>query len=243
MALDHLYILRGDVEVFADAVAAGLLDAPVAGCPGWTLADLGAHLGGVHRWVIGAVTTGAPPAAAGAYEPAPVSDAAGLAAWVREGAATMIGLLERTDPTAPTWHPFPVEPKVAGLWRRRQAQEASVHRWDAEHAIGRRPVIDAELAADGIDEYFGVMLPRMLTREGRRTPDTVLGVRLTDRPERWVLDGASGLPVASGRASHAELIGDAESVLLRLWGRPAAHDPAVVGDGEVAAAWLALGGA
>ena len=34
------------------------------------------------------------------------------------------------------------------------AQETAVHRLDAERAAGREHAIDAELAADGVDEFL-----------------------------------------------------------------------------------------
>jgi uncharacterized protein (TIGR03083 family) len=206
--------------------------------------DLGEHLGQVHRWVIGAITTGGPPTPGAAGDPAPTEELGALAAWIRDGADRMLTLLAATDPSAPTWHPFLVEPKVAGLWRRRQAQEASVHRWDAEHAIGQTAVIAADLAADGVDEYWTVMLPRMLTREERATPATTIAVELTDTGERWVVRGDSGLPVLDPEAQPVAVVrGDAESVLLALWGRPTARPLVVSGDSDALAVWLALGGA
>jgi uncharacterized protein (TIGR03083 family) len=242
--LDHLARLGVDLEAFARAVEHGPADAMVVGCPGWTLVDLGDHLGQIHRWVIGAITTGGPPEPGLAGEAAPTNDLDALAAWFREGAERLLTLLASTDPSAPTWHPFLVEPKVAGLWRRRQAHEACVHRWDAEHAIGRPAVIAAEMAADGVDEYWTVMLPRMLTREGRSTPATTIAVELTDTAERWVVCGDSGLPVLDAAADPVALLrSDAESVLLALWGRPSARPLTISGDGDALAAWLALGGA
>ena len=242
MSLDHLALLTGDLEAFVVAVQHGPADAPVAGCPGWTLEALGEHLGEVHRWVLGALATGAPPTPN--TDTAPMGDLDALAAWLRGGSARLIATLAATDPGSPTWHPFPAVPKVAGVWRRRQAHEASVHRWDAERAAGGRPTIEREFAADGVDEYWTVMLPRMIGRERRRTPASTLAVQLTDIDVRWVVDGSSGAPVVGAADSPAaELRGDAQSVLLRLWGRPTDNPIDISGDAAVAEEWLALGGA
>lgn len=244
MSLDHLSHLRRDADALADAVAGGDPDAPIAGCPGWTLIDLAAHLGRVHRWARAAIVTGGPPEIDHTADPAPTEPAA-MAQWLRDGADRLIVALEAVDPQAPTWHPFPVEPKVAGLWPRRQAQETFVHRIDAELAVGRTPVIDAELAADGIDEYWTVMLPRLLSREGLTPPQSVVAVRLTDRAGEWVADGRSGVVVLAPAAAPAATIsGDAAAVLLQMWGRPLEEGAITVeGDTTVADAWLALGGA
>jgi uncharacterized protein (TIGR03083 family) len=245
MSLDHLTLLAADIDAFADAMATGPLDAPVAGCPGWTVAALGAHLGGVHRWARAALVTADVPRIDAAADPAPTQGAA-LGEWIRTGGAALIATLHDTPPDAPTWHPFPVSPKVAGLWRRRQAQEASVHRWDAQHAIGVDATIGAALADDGVDEYWRVMLPRLVSREGQAVPTNPFAVSLTDTGTRLVLDGHDGTVRLLPHDAHAdaEVRGDAASVLLRLWGRPVPVDALTVeGDQGVADAWLRLGGA
>ena len=219
--------------------------AEIAGCPGWTLAQLGVHLGSVQRWARHAILHGAPPQPDDIAADMPPTDFAELPSWLRAGADRLLVALHELDPEGPTWHPFPVEPKLAGLWRRRQAQEASVHRWDAQRAIGLSPTIEAHFADDGVDEYWGVMLPRMLSRESRPVPASVIGVSLTDTGHQWTIDGRSGsVQVSADAVAPAELRGTAEAVLLRLWGRPVPDGAVTVsGDGEVAAAWLALGGA
>lgn len=244
MTLDYLSLLAADIGAFAIALETGEPEAEIAGCPGWTLPALGAHLGGVHRWARAAIITGAVPQLDPAADPAP-RDLAGIAAWIRDGGERLIATLGEINPLEPTWHPFLVEPKLAGLWMRRQAHETSVHRWDAERAIGLSPVIETAFAADGIDEYWTVMLPRLITREQRTVPNSVIATSTTDTDQRWIVDGRSGaVLVGAAGDPHAELHGTAVDVLLRLWGRPVAADSvAVTGDAGVAAEWLALGGA
>lgn len=240
---EHLALLEPDIAAFAAAVATGPADATIAGCPGWTLVDLARHLGEVHRWALEAVLTGQRPVLDVAADPAP-ADPTALADWVRAGGSRLLDALRDLDPEAPTWHPFPA-PRVAGLWPRRQAQEASVHRWDAENAIGQATSIDAELAADGVDEYFTAMLPRLISREKLAAPTSVLGVSAVDTGHQWVVGVRDGrLEVLADAEPEAELAGIAEHVLLRLWGR-AVPDGAIVVSGvpAVAAEWLALGGA
>ena len=53
-------LLRGATDDFADILATSDLAATVPTCPGWTLADLGNHLRGVHLWAAHAVTEGDP---------------------------------------------------------------------------------------------------------------------------------------------------------------------------------------
>ena len=245
MTLDFLSLLAADAEAFAAAIETGPAAAEIAGCPGWTVSELGTHLGFIHRWARAAILSGAMPQLDPASDPSP-DDLVGIAGWVRDGAARLLTTLHELDPQQPTWHPFAIEPKVAGLWRRRQAQEASVHRWDAQRAIGLAPTIEAEYATDGVDEYWTVILPRVISRQKLAVPTSVFAVETTDTEQRWVVDGGGGTVSLGpeGAAASARLRGDAESVLLMLWGRPVPDGVVEVsGDRAVADAWLALGGA
>ncbi len=233
--LDHL---DADIDAFAAAVEAGPLDAPVPWCGTWRLADLTVHLGGVHRWATSAVVLGSPPRQA-PDDPAP-ADARALAGWLRAGGQRLLAVLRELDLDGPTWHPFPVE-KVGAVWPRRQAQEASVHRWDAQRAIGLAPTIDPLLAADGIDEYFAVALPRLIRREGVVAPTEPLLVRTIDTGDGWLVAGDGVTVVAVDDVQpHGELAGAAQDELLRLWRRPVPDDALTVTG--AARGWLELGG-
>lgn len=237
---DLLAHLRLDGDRLAAAVERGPLDAPIAGCPGWDLRRLAAHVGVVHRWATQAVVTGESPSA----RPLDPDDGTDLAAWLRAGADALVTSLAAADPDAPTWHPFP-GPKTVCTWIRRQTHETSVHRWDAEAAVGEPAPIDPALASDGIDEYFTVMLPRMIQRDALTVPLASLHVHCTDVAGEWLLTArGSGLHVERLHAKgDAALRGPAESLLLRLWGRNPTVAVEVVGDQRAADAWLALGGA
>jgi uncharacterized protein (TIGR03083 family) len=233
----HIESVRSSAGRIAAALRTGSFDAPVRACPGWDLAELGRHIGFIHRWARLAAVTGAAPDAA-TIEAPPAPD--GLADWVEAGARALTDVFVDLDPEAPTWHPFPV-PLVAGVWPRRQAQETLIHAWDAEDAVGTAGPLDPAIAADGIDEYFGVMIPRLMSRTGRTCPAGVVAVRCTDTGTRVVAASADGTSVALApdAAAEVEIVGRAEDVLLALWGRrPLAAAPAH----PLAAAWLAFGG-
>ena len=192
-----------DAVAMADALAHHELDTPVPSCPGWDLADLGAHLGVVHRWALASLTSEGPPD----EEQAPPRDQ--VPGWYEDGATALLAALRTTDSATPCWG-FGPHPRTVRFWLRRQAHETAMHAWDAAAALGRPSVIDPELAADGIDEVAGMFYPRQV-RLGRREP---LGVALaftaTDVGTTVVL--GEGEPVATLR-------GPAELLLLGLWRR------------------------
>ena len=199
----------------------------------------------MQRWATTAAATATEPDRE-VFRSAPADDE-GLGDWLRSGTAALVETLQHVDPAAPTWHLFPGVPLVAGIWPRRQAHEILVHRWDAEAAVGATTALDAELASDGIDEYFGVMLPRLLEREALSLPDSSLHVHCTDVAGEWLVQrGSDGrLDVRREHAKgDAALRGPAAALLLRLWGRDDSGGGIdVVGNEDAAAAWLALGGA
>jgi len=239
---DHVL---ADVELFAGVLERGPLDAAVAACPGWDVARLAVHLGTIHRWARHNVIHASPPEDTSAFKPERGLDGAGLAAWLRAGAAELVDTLRTLDPEAPTWHPFLVA-KVAGVWPRRQAHETVIHRWDAERAVGSPSPIDAELASDGIDEYFELGVSRKVTREQLEYPTGSLHVHCTDVEGEWfVWADDEGYHVERiHQKGDAALRGPAEALLLRLWGRTSegADELSPIGDESVLESWLSIAG-
>lgn len=246
MSVDHLSNdriidhLAAAADLLTSVVGGGPLDVDVPSCPGWDLRRLATHVGVVHRWATSAVITGEAPSAR-PLEPDAGTD---MAAWLSEGADALVACLRDADPNRPTWHPFPA-PQVVATWARRQAHETIVHAWDAEHARGGPTTpIDPAMASDGIDEYFSVMLPRKVTRDGASLPGYSLHVHCTDVEGEWLV-AAEGVNVSIERVhakGDAALRGPAETLLLALWGRSPDAQPDVVGDVNAARAWLAIGG-
>src|SRR3712207_288750 len=185
MTIDYTAHLREDGELMARAVARDL-DAHVPTCPAWNVAKLTIHTGQHHRWVADAIRRrGEPPENPG--KPGLRGDA--LVEWLREGWRDLAGLLDATDDAAPAWSWS--GDNRAGFWRRRTALETTVHRWDAENAVGEPGPLDPELAADGIDEALFVMAGRGGAYSGRAVR---MAVVTTDTGGRWTLalrDGAA----------------------------------------------------
>ncbi len=246
---EYLARLGADAGRIAELVRSGQLGAEVPGCPGWDLAELVLHLGGVHRWTTAAVRSAAAPDG----RPAPDIDRADierggpemLATWFTDGVDDLLDALDGTEPDAATWHPFDGD-KVVAVWYRRQAHETSIHRVDAEQATGSFTSIAPEFASDGIDEYFALTLPRLVARSKLVLPSGSLHVHCTDVPGEWLIHVDDGHLVV--RREHAKgdaaIRGAAQPILLHLWSRPVDDAAAieVIGDAEVADAWLRVDG-
>jgi uncharacterized protein (TIGR03083 family) len=217
------------VEMLADAE----LDLPVPSCPGWTVADLVAHLGEAHLWAEHAVRVGDPDAP----EPSPPRhDRIALRAWYAESAEVLLATLRATKPDTACWT-FGRRPHTARFWFRRQAHEAAMHRWDLAAAVGRDVGYPSSLAADGVDEVATMFFPRQVRLQRIPPLPKSLAVRV-EGLDRRVLAG-DGTDPSVGRAD-AEVSGPAEVLVLLLWGRLALDDPRIQVTGDRAAAALVL---
>ena len=231
-ATDYLRTLEADANALADAAAKGM-DAAVPSCPDWTVADLVDHVARVHRWatkiVRDQVGEGVP-----FPEPPPDVD---ILDWYSEGVGGLLDTLRSAAPDAPAWN-FTDGPPVASFWHRRQALETAVHRWDAQRAHGAPGPIDAALAADGVDEMLGVVVPGLVASGRAAAPTGSLHVHLTDRPGEWSLRVADAAVVVERDHAKADVAvrGAADDVFLFVWGRKAG-DVEVLGDDSLLATW------
>lgn len=248
---DHCDLLAAEVEAYAVLVAGVPPGAPVPACPGWDVAALSRHLGGVHRWAEGLVrslaTARLPRRPDGDGEPGAPGPA-----WIREGGEALLATLRAADPDAPMWS-WGADQHVR-FWSRRMLHETVVHRCDAALACGLDPVVPAPVAADGIDELLANLPPRLAGSEAAaalRGRGEVLAVRATDLPALWqVTFSPEGFSAAAGASpgtgagtGHAEaaLVGPAAGLLLALYRRlaPAEAGVTVEGDAALAERWLA----
>jgi uncharacterized protein (TIGR03083 family) len=239
----YLASLTADAAAFADLVAdpAADLSEAVPACPGWSLHDLAEHVGQVHRWAAHALREDRP----GPFDDVAPTERAPLAAWLLAGTADLLDLLTGLDPATPRWG-FGNEPRTAAFWWRRQAHETAVHLWDARAALGHPVPLDADLAADGIDEVATVFFPRQVRLERCPPLASSLAVHATDQPpvgrgdgfggSCWVV-GGDGLDLPEPAAT---LRGSANDLLLVLWHRLPLPHPGVElhGDADAAVAVL-----
>jgi uncharacterized protein (TIGR03083 family) len=236
--------LAAECSRFTEVLAEGDLDAVVPSCPGWSLADLADHLGGVYQWAAHAITHGTPD---GVAEPAP-RDRAGLTQWYSGHAAALLGLLGSHGADDPAWG-FGPKPRTVAFWARRQLHETAIHHWDACASQGQTVALDEHLALDGVDEVLTVFFPRQV-RLGRMAPlthslalDSVPGGAGADgsAPSRFVLAGDGTAGPGADVAPDARVAGPAEALLLLLWNRTTLDDARLTVTGDRLAAAHVLG--
>jgi uncharacterized protein (TIGR03083 family) len=229
-------ILDREGRLLAAAAEGAGTDAKVPTCPDWQVRDLLRHTGMVHRWAAAFVAEGHM-----SYRPdggPPDLDGEELLAWFREGHRYLVDTLTSAPPDVRCWHFLPA-PSPLAFWARRQAHETTVHRFDAESALGgAHSGIAPDFAADGIDELLCGFhardrskvrseKPRVLRVRARDADDAVWTVRLSQEPPATTRD-------AAGEAD-CEVAGTAGQLYLALWNR--LPFPEVTGDAALAALW------
>jgi uncharacterized protein (TIGR03083 family) len=233
LSLDrHLDGLHEAVTAFVAYAARAGVDAPVPTCPDWTVLDLVAHQGMVHRWAA-ALLRGERPGddEVGGHELAGRSAVDPLA-WLAEGAAALADAVTDAPADLETFVFLHDAPPPREFWARRQCHETTMHAVDALAAsLGRAPGpdevwIDAELAGDGIDELLGGFLTRPRSRL-RCDEESLLVVSPDDLADRWEVSMSRRPAVTTRRTADDpppddpdwELTGGAVELYLRLWNR------------------------
>lgn len=253
-AARHLEILRAEGALVA-ALPVDALGAPVPSLPDWTVERVVRHLCRIHLWVaatFAADPTG-PPADVATLRAVPKGPDC-LPAY-RESLDELLAEFDRMDPSTPAAS-FIGEAVDLSWWARRQAQEVSVHRIDAQdgvHAAGG-PAPDplaVDGAADGIDEWARLFLAVRFQQRGGTIPtdlaNRTVHIHGTDDPTpadgaEWLI--SLGIDTVTIDATHAKgdvaLRGSANDLLLTLWNRRPLSAIDVVGDAAVADRLLAV---
>jgi uncharacterized protein (TIGR03083 family) len=231
-----------EISVLAAVVAdAPDVDLPVPTCPGWTVADLAQHAGAIHRWVTAIVETEATARVPLPQAGSPWESADGWAQWLAAGATPLLTALRAAGPLTAVWSWGPG--RTSGWWARRMLHETTVHRADAELALGDDPVIDPVVAADGIDEFlFNLPSARRPYPHLAALPTGAsLHLHATDADGEWIIRFTDrGIAWERGHEKATTAIrGPVASLLLFTYGRRPADGDGLTsfGDESVPALW------
>jgi uncharacterized protein (TIGR03083 family) len=192
---DFLDSIASESEAFAATIRADTLDRRIPGCPDWALRDLVRHLGRVQQFWSTVVRGGVDEQPDfDEAEPGPM-DAGPLAAWMRESTRELLEALRAAAPDTPAWTWWK-EPRTAGAIGRHQVQEATVHRWDAQSALGAPDPLPVALADDGVAEFLEIA-------RQMRSP-TPIAFEATDTGRRFTL--SEGEPAVTVSAPSGDLV-------------------------------------
>jgi uncharacterized protein (TIGR03083 family) len=241
--VDHVeYCTALDAEVvrFASAMSSLSLDADVPTCPGWTVRDLGEHLGVIHRWAEELVRLRSP----ARISRLPLVDRNIVSStWIEEGGRTLVATLRAADPNDEMWA-WGLDQHVR-FWSRRQLHETLVHRMDLELAADRSPRADPAIALDAIDEYLsniekvGKHSAELAALHGRGER---LAFRDSEKGSFWSITlDEDGFSVSrDAGVFDAELVSSPVNLLLVILGRRAVDstDVVVTGRRQLVDFWL-----
>ncbi|MDQ3470450.1 MAG: maleylpyruvate isomerase family mycothiol-dependent enzyme [Actinomycetota bacterium] len=241
MTFDWVGIVEREGTALGDAAAADPT-APVPAASGWDTTELLRHIGLIHARTSVILRTGTMERPARSNGMLPEPPAGDVVDWYRATLAELLADLRQIDDrNRPVWSFSPAHQR-AGFWLRRMAHETTVHRVDAEQAVGR-PVapIDAAFAVDGIDEVLSVFVA---TFSADRSPGDGRTVHLhsTDAKGEWLVRFDRGAAVVdTGHAKgDAAVRGPAGDLLLWLWGRRPLDELEVFGARDAAEALRGL---
>lgn len=222
----HLDALELAAAALAEHSRAAGMSAPVDTCPGWSVADLLAHQGMVHRWAAANLRKDSAdtPSEAQILEEVPPDE---LVDWVVAGAVELLETFRSVEPEVDATVFLDDAPRPREFWARRQAHETTIHSVDALSAqLGRCPVADEvdlerELCLDGVDELLTGFLTRGRSKLEEEAP-VAIAVAPTDSDRGWTLYVSQGRLVTerrlTGRAD-ATFAGTARQLYLGLWNR------------------------
>jgi uncharacterized protein (TIGR03083 family) len=231
---EYLEAIIRESAALADAAERAGLGSRVPSCPDWTVAELVAHVGEVQQWARVTVEERASERISRRTLPGAPTGAE-LLPWFRSQAPALVRLLAATDTATPVWSW--ADDRTAHFWYRRQANEAAVHRWDAQNAAGQAEPIETRLAADGVDEALGML--------GFRARDQVVGsgetvhLHCTDTPTgvggEWLVTLQPDGPQIERRHEKGDVAarGTASDLDLFVWGRVPGSTLEVFGDASL----------
>lgn len=241
----HIGVVEREGKLFADAAAQGGLEVPIDSCPGWNMRDLVRHLSEIHLWAAGHVARRATKMFVDDLSELSASwpdlavfwpDDDDLIDYYLQTNANLVRELE-TAPDNAEMMTFLPAPSPRAMWARRQAHETSVHRFDAQSAVGAVSDFEPDFAADGIDELLVAFASRATSFPIEEAKTMV--VHASDTGDRWhVTMSPDGIDALRGDArADVTLTGRAADLYLAVWNRRDDSAIEVVGDRDLLEAW------
>ena len=227
--------LSSEGDAFVTAARHAGVEAPVPPCPDWTVADLCAHVGRLHRWAGEIVRLRPAPAGRDWRDRIQPPSGPALIDFVVEGLAAFVDVLDAARPGDACW--TWVDVQNVGFWARRQAHEIAIHRWDAQSASGEPDPIERTLAIDGIQELFDIRP----FRPGGPPPGhgETIHLHCTDGEGEWLARFEPEGAVVTHEHAKGDVAvrGTASDLLLLMWGRITPDRVEVFGDESLLTGW------
>ncbi|MDT5038106.1 MAG: hypothetical protein QOE03_3291 [Micromonosporaceae bacterium] len=238
--------VEAETAAFVEAIGGADPAAPVPTCGSWLMYDLVEHCGHIHRWataIAGKLSQRRLTRKAADW-PLP-ADPADHPAWFTKGGLDLVEALRVADPDAPCWA-WGADQRVR-FWSRRMLHETTVHRCDAQLALGLPATVEPAVAVDGIDEFLDNLPYAASFAPGVRNlrgDGGQLRLSCPDREVTWTItlheDGFSWSHERGTRPVDAAVNADATDLYLVVWGRISLDDPRVgiSGDRGLLGHWL-----
>ena len=234
----HCDNLAAELWTMAATIDGADPDLPVPTCGDWDLQLLIEHTGRIHRWATAIVGKLSPRRLyrKAADWPLPTFPEE-YAGWLTNGGRELMEVLRDADPQAPSWA-WGADQHVR-FWARRMLHETTVHRCDAQLALGVPTPVDPAVAVDGIEEFLENLPYAANFAPGvRHLRGDAARLRLScvDEDEDWTIslheDGFAWERSDPDAPSDAVVVAEAADLYLWVWGRIGLDDSRVDVRGE-----------
>lgn len=222
--------LRGHTEQLADCVGAAESDAAVPTCPGWTVADLVAHVGQTLHWVSDIIERRVADPAQLPTEMATVpTEPDDWPAWLSAGGERAAEACSDEALEAPVFNAAADARSGGEFWLSSLLNEAVVHGADAAYAAGREVDLDTDVAAHLISNHLAMLTSPTWAAQRPESANALRGAgetllwRATDASGgsdtgRWFVERAPEGASRKVGSDEADVVidGPAKSLLLIL---------------------------
>jgi uncharacterized protein (TIGR03083 family) len=226
-------------DALATKAARAGTQAQVPTCPDWTVRDLLAHTGMVHRWAAENVRDGRAAFDHNTREPDFPAPEDGVIDWFREGHAGLVRALRDAPDDLDAMTFLAGAGSARHFWARRQAHETAVHHADAAAALDEVPAVEPAFALDGIGELLEGFYGR---RGGKLLADPPATVRIAPdgADTSWLIElRPDDRVITRDKTGPADCTvrGAAGDLYLFLWNRRPAGSIKVDGDERALSVW------